>query len=147
MTDHPHRTVAAHTATVTHRYTMHYPSHEPREHDPHYAAFAAFRRHHAKGARCYVGERAGHAQCTGGLELHHATLEFAVANAADASALHKDYPEIAADATADDVARWLESSPGEFRWLCSYHHRGAGGAHVASHADWQAQLYVPGLIT
>lgn len=139
--------VAAHQLTVSRHYTIHYPAHEPRAHDPHYAAFEAFRRHHREGAACYVGARAGHAQCTGGLELHHDGLEFAVANAADSQALHQDYPEISADATADEVAQWIESSPSEFRWLCVFHHRGRGGAHVAAHADWQAQLYVPGLIT
>ncbi|WP_370217901.1 hypothetical protein [Kitasatospora sp. GAS1066B] len=147
MTTHPRHTIAAHNQTTTHRYTVHFPDHEPRESDPHYAAFNAFRRHHRDGARCYVGERAGADLCTPELELHHAVLEFAAANAADAAALHVDFPEIPQDATAEDVARWLESSPGEFRWLCSYHHRGHGGAHTASHADWTAQLYVPGLIT
>ncbi|WP_030237930.1 hypothetical protein [Streptomyces sp. NRRL S-350] len=147
MTTHPHREVAAHDQPATHRYTMHFPAHEPREDDPHYAAFNAYRKHHRQGAACYVGERAGHDQCAGNLELHHAVLEFAVANAADAEALHKDFPEISEHATAEEITDWAESSPGQFRWLCAFHHRGAGGAHTASHADWTAQLYVPGLIS
>ncbi|MDH6141167.1 hypothetical protein P3T35_003180 [Kitasatospora sp. GP30] len=148
MTTHDHHEVAAHDQAATHRYVMHYPAHAPRAGDPHYAAFEAFRRHHRDGARCFVGERAGHDACADGpLELHHAVLEFATANAADPEALHRDFPEIAEDATAEEVAAWLESSPGEFRWLCAFHHRGHGGAHTASHADWSAQLYVPGLIS
>lgn len=144
--DTPH-VVAAHDQAATHQYVMHYPEHAPREDDPHYRAFEAYRRHHRAAAVCYVGERAGRQQCSGLLELHHAVLEFATANAADPVALHQDFPEISVDATADEVAYWLDSTPGEFRWLCSFHHRGHGGVHTASHADWTAQLYVPGLIT
>lgn len=140
--------VAAHEQASTHRYVMHYPAHAPRVGDPHYGAFEAFRRHHLASAVCFVGERAGRGLCSDGpLELHHAVLEFATANAADAAALHRDFPEISEHATAEEIAAWLESSPGEFRWLCQFHHRGHGGAHTASHADWTAQLYVPGLIT
>jgi hypothetical protein len=139
--------VAAHDRLQTHRYVMRYPEHAPRADDPHYRAFEAYRRHHREGAVCYVGEHAGREQCAGALELHHSVLEFAVANAADPKALHKDFPEVGEDATADDVADWLASTPGAFLWLCAFHHRGHGGAHTASHADWTAQLYVPGLIT
>ncbi|MCC9307675.1 hypothetical protein LN042_11270 [Kitasatospora sp. RB6PN24] len=147
MPTHDHE-VAAHDQAATHRYVMHYPAHAPRAGDPHYAAFEAYRRHTKESAVCFVGERAGSGSCSAGpLELHHAVLEFATANAADPAALHRDFPEIAEDATAEEIATWLESSPGEFRWLCAFHHRGHGGAHTASHADWTAQLYVPGLIS
>lgn len=148
MTTNPPPDVAAHDQATTHRYVMHYPAHAPRASDPHYAAFEAYRRHTKATAVCYVGERAGSGSCsTGPLELHHATLEFATANAADPAALHRDFPEISEHAGAEEIAAWLESSPGEFRWLCAFHHRGHGGAHTASHADWTAQLYVPGLIS
>lgn len=30
---------------------------------------------------------------------------------------------------------------------CAFHHRGAAGAHTASHSDWSAGCYVPGLIS
>lgn len=139
--------VAAHDQASAHRYTVHYPDHAPRDGDPHYAAFNAYRKHNIAGAVCYVGERAGHDLCTPGLELHHAVLEFAIVNAVDAAALHRDFPEVSDHATAEEIAQWAESSPGQFRWLCQYHHRGHGGAHTASHADWSAQLYVPDLIT
>ena len=147
MTSHEPHEVAAHDQAVAHKYVMHYPEHAPRADDPHYAAFEAFRRQHRAGATCYVGDRVGTEHCAGTLELHHAVLEFATANAADPHALHHDFPEISENATAEEIADWLESSPGEFRWLCSFHHRGHGGAHTASHSDWTAQLYVPGLIT
>jgi hypothetical protein len=147
MSEHENHEVAAHEQAESHRYVMHFPEHAPREDDPHYKAFEAYRRHSKDTAVCYVGQRAGHDSCAGGLELHHAVLEFATANAADPAALHRDFPEIAEDATAEQIADWLESSPGEFRWLCAFHHRGHGGAHTASHADWTAQLYVPGLIS
>lgn len=140
-------TTPAHDQSATHKYTIHYPEHLPREDDPHYKAFNAYRRHHIDSAVCYVGERAGHDQCAGGLELHHTVLEFATVNAADPKALHKDFPEIPEDATPEQIADWAESSPGEFRFLCVFHHRGHGGAHTAAHADWEAQLYVPGLIS
>lgn len=140
--------VAAHQQAETHRYVMHFPAHAPRAGDVHYAAFEAYRRHTKDTAVCYVGEHVGFGYCSKGpLELHHGVLEFAVANAADPQALHKDFPDIPEDATAEQIATWLESSPSEFRWLCAFHHRGHGGAHTASHADWTAQLYVPGLIT
>ena len=147
MSPPEHRLVAAHEQGETHRYTVHYPDHAPREGDPHYAAFNAYRRHFLAGALCYVGQRAGLSLCTPGLELHHAVLEFATVNAVSAAALHRDFPEVSLDATAEEIAQWAESSPGQFRWLCPYHHRGHGGAHTASHADWSAQLYVPELIT
>lgn len=137
----------AHDQTETHTYTVHYPDHAPRDADPHYKAFEAYRRHHIDGAVCYVGERVGFDWCKGGLELHHTALEFATINAADPKALHKDFPEVPEDADKEFIANWAESSPGEFRFLCSEHHRGRGGAHVASHSDWTAQLYVPGYIS
>jgi hypothetical protein len=123
MAEHEHATdppqmTPAHEQAETHRYVMHFPEHLPRKDDPHYAAFEAFRRHHRTGAVCYVGERVGTEHCAGTLELHHAVLEFATANAADPRALHRDFPEIAETATAEEIADWLENSPGEFRWLC-----------------------------
>jgi hypothetical protein len=30
---------------------------------------------------------------------------------------------------------------------CAWHHRGAAGAHTASHSDFEASQYVQGLIT
>ena len=38
-------------------------------------------------------------------------------------------------------------SGANFRWLCAFHHRGAAGAHCASHSDWEGEQYIRGLIT
>ncbi len=149
--------VAAHTAAQTHHYVMHFPPHPARTSDPHYVDFNAFHKAHRATARCYVGERIGFGDCrdaqfnpcpppeTGeqaGLELHHAHVEFSLQNGIDLSALEKDFPGIS---NATDVGAWVESDV-NFRWLCAWHHRGAAGAHTASHSDWEASQYVPSLI-
>lgn len=148
----------AHEQAVTHRYVVHYPAHEPRATDPHYVDFHHYHEQHRSTARCYVGERVGFADCRdaqgapcaidhagqqSGLELHHAHVEFALQNGVSLSALERDYPGIS---NAEEVGAWVESGA-NFRWLCTYHHRGPGGAHTASHSDWEASQYVPSLIT
>jgi hypothetical protein len=152
------KTVPAHSAPQTHHYTIHYPPHPARNTDPHYVDFEHYHKLHRASARCYVGERIGFDQCldaqgnlcaidvTGemsGLELHHAHVEFSLQNGIDLKALEKDFPGIS-DATT--VGAWVESDA-NFRWLCTFHHRAAGGAHTASHSDWEAGQYVPGLIS
>lgn len=150
--------VAAHDALQSHHYLVHFPPHPPRESDPHYVDFNHYHRKTRKTARCYVGERIGFDECRDaqgnpcpppadggeqpGLELHHAHVEFALQQGIDLKALEKDYPGIS-DATS--VGAWVESDV-NFRWLCVVHHRGYAGAHTASHADWEAGQYVPGLI-
>jgi len=149
--------VPEHEAVQSHRYVMHYPPHPARTSDPHYVDFNAYHRAHRATARCYVGERIGFSDCldaqgkpapapvTGpqaGLELHHAHVEFSLQNGVSLAALEKDYPGIS---DPDQVGSWIESDA-NFRWLCVFHHRGPGGAHTASHSDWEAQQYVFGLI-
>jgi hypothetical protein len=136
-------TTPAHDQAVSHKYTVHYPAHGPREGDPHYHLFHAYHEKYGPRARCYVGQRIGFDECAGGLELHHAHLEFAVQNAAVWEAVAKDYPQVHDQESLD---RWVESEQ-NFRWLCVFHHRGHAGAHVASHADWEAEQYSPGLVT
>ena len=77
------------------------------------------------------------------LELHHAFVEFSMQNGVSLEALEKDFPGIS---NPDEVGAWVETDQ-NFRWLCAFHHRAAGGAHTASHSDWTAQLYVPSLIS
>jgi len=151
--------VAAHTAAQTHRYMMHFPEHPTREGDPNYVDFKHYHDKTRGTARCYIGERIGFHECRdaqgrlapapehagpqAGLELHHAHIEFSLQNGVSLSALAKDYPGI------DDpnkVGAWVESGD-NFRWLCAWHHRGAAGAHTASHSDWEASQYVMGLIS
>jgi len=147
----------AHDQAVVNRYVVHYPAHAPRKDDPHYHAFEAYRKAHLHWAVCYVGQRVGYDECADaqghllpnqpgsgqGLELHHHYLEFAVINAVDLEALQKDYPDLTDPAK---VADWAESDV-NFMWLCAKHHRGQGGAHHASFADFDAELYVKNLIS
>lgn len=153
MTDVP-----AHEATQSHRYVVHFPAHPARKDDPHYVDFNHYHQQHRAGARCYIGERIGFDECLdehgnpcvvdehgemSGLELHHAHVEFSLQNGIELAALEKDFPGIS-DPT--QVGAWVESDQ-NFRWLCTYHHRAAGGAHTASHSDWEAEQYVRGLIS
>lgn len=149
-------TVPAHTQSETHRYAMHFPEHPARTSDPHYVDFDAYHRKTRKTARCFIGDRIGYDECKdaqgkpctvengemSGLELHHAHIEFSLQNGIDLQALEKDYPGVSTKTT---VGEWVESGT-NFRWLCAWHHRGAAGAHNASHSDWEASQYIPGLI-
>jgi hypothetical protein len=151
--------VDAHTQGETHRYLMHFPEHPAREDDPHYADFNAYHRAHRAIARCYIGERIGFTDCCDaqghpapppagggeqpGLELHHAHVEFSLQNGVSLAALEVDYPGIS---DPGQVGAWVESGA-NFRWLCAWHHRGAAGAHTASHSDYEASQYVIGLIS
>lgn len=151
--------VAAHAAAQSHRYLMHFPPHPAREDDPHYTDFHHYHKAHRAAARCYVGERIGFGECCDaegkpcpppgargeqpGLELHHAHVEFSLQAGVDLAALEHDFPGISDPAC---VGAWVESDA-NFRWLCAWHHRGAAGAHTASHSDFEAGQYVPGLIT
>ena len=134
---------AAHDQAVTHRYTVHYPDHAPRESDPHYVDFEAYRRRTRKTARCAFAERIGDdAECGGTLELHHSHVEFALANEVDLELLERDYPGVS---DTGRVGAWIESAA-NLQWLCTAHHRGPGGVHTASAADYEAEHYIRGLI-
>lgn len=151
--------VAAHQQAETHHYVVHFPPHPARKDDPHYVDFNAYHRRTRAAARCYIGERIGYDDCRDdkgqpcpppeaggeqpGLELHHAHIEFSLQNGVDLKALEVDYPGIS---DPSQVGAWVESGA-NFRWLCCFHHRGAGGAHTASHSDYEASQYVPGLIS
>jgi hypothetical protein len=136
----------AHTAPQTHHYSVSYPEHGARANDPHYVDFEAWRRKTKAAAKCWVGERIGFDQCTldKPLEVHHAVIEWSLINGVDLAALEHDYPGIS-DPTK--VGEWVDSNPDALRWLCQFHHRGHGGAHVASHSDWTAQAYVKDLLS
>ena len=133
----------AHDQNVTHHYLIHYPEHAPRKNDPLYVDFNAYRKSHIKTAQCYIGERVGFDQCEldKPLELHHAHIEFSLQNGVSLKALEKDYPGIS---NPDQVGKWVESEQ-NFRFLCTYHHRGLGGAHTLAHSDFEASQYVPDL--
>jgi hypothetical protein len=144
-----------HDRRITNHYILHFPAHEPRESDPHYAAFNAYHRHHSKTSVCYVGRRVGFDQCADakgksmkdqpghpGLELHHKVIEFSLVNGVDLAAISLDFPDLD---NAEELAAWCESEP-NFMWLCAKHHRGAGGIHHAAYADFAGELYVRDLI-
>ena len=149
---------AAHDIRVNHKYIIHYPDHAPRQDDPHYVDFNHYHNKTRKTARCYVGERIGFDECItpqgepatidangvqSGLELHHAHVEQALLNSVDLTALEVDYPGIS---NAEEVGKWAQSGK-NFRWLCFGHHRGPGGAHNATHSDYEGAQYIKGLIS
>lgn len=135
--------IAAHVQNETRHYTLHFPEHSPREGDPHYVDFDHYRKTHIGDAKCKFADSADSDQCTGQLELHHAFIEFSLQNGVDFAVLDKDFPGIA---NPDAVGAWVESDQ-NFEWYCSFHHRGAGGAHTAAHSDFVAERYVKDLIS
>jgi hypothetical protein len=150
--------VAAHSQSQSHHYTVHFPPHPARTSDPHYKDFDAYHRRTRSTARCYVGQRIGFDDCRdaqgvpvvigpdgqqSGLELHHAHIEFSLQNGVDLAALEVDYPGVS---NPDEIGAWVETGA-NFRWLCVFHHRAAGGAHTASHSDWEGSCYIQGLIS
>lgn len=148
-------TTPEHNQSVVNHYVIHYPAHEPRTGDPNYSAFEAYHRANEATAVCYVGRRLGFDQCADaqgkamldqpghpGLELHHKILEFATINEVDIAALDVDFPDLT---DLDKVKAWAETEP-NFMWLCAKHHRGAGGAHHAAWADFEAEMYIRDLI-
>lgn len=135
----------AHKQTVVNRYTIFYPDHAPREDDPHYKDFQAYRKQHIATAVCHFAELRGGdtSECDGGLELHHRVIEFALMNAVDLALFERDYPGISDPET---LGAWVESGT-NLIFLCAKHHRGHGGIHHASASDWQAEQYIRDLIT
>lgn len=137
--------VAAHAQAETHHYTVRFPDHFPRETDPHYKDFDAFHRKWHDTAKCLIGaHRNDFSECdlTHPMELHHAHIEFALQNGVDLAWLEVDYPGVS---DPDQVGAWVETGA-NFVWYCQFHHRGHGGAHVASASDFEAEKYVRGLI-
>lgn len=141
--------VKAHDQIASHKYTVHYPPHPPREEDPHYKDFNHFHRttkNDPEIYQCVVGKhRNDFSECSldKPLELHHHFVEFSLQNGIDLKWLEVDYPGIS---NPDELGAWVES-PDNLLWLCERHHRGSGGVHVASAADYEAERYVRGLIS
>lgn len=131
----------AHTQKFTHTCHIHYPEHGPRESDPHYHLFDAYRRATKDSARCAWAVRTGvDGECDGGLELHHAHLEQAMLNAADHDKIRAILPGL--DLSDDDaVSTWAEGAQ-NLTWLCVKHHRSAVGVHQLSASDYEASHYV-----
>ena len=133
----------AHDQTASNRYVVHYPAHEPREGDVHYADFNHFRQLTKATAKCSIGaHRQDFSECEGQLELHHAHIEFSLQNGVDLAWLETDYPGVS---NPEEVGAWVESAD-NLEWLCEKHHRGVGGIHHAAYSDFEAQKYVRNLI-
>jgi len=134
-----------HDQKITNSYVVHYPAHEPRETDPHYKDFNAYRERTKDTAKCAIGEhRSDFSECDGGLELHHSHIEFSLQNGVDLKWLEVDYPGVS---DPESVGAWVESGA-NLMWLCEKHHRGSGtGIHHAAYADYEAQKYVRGLLS
>ena len=134
-----------HNQKITNSYVVHYPAHEPRETDPHYKDFNAYRERTKDTAKCAIGEhRADFSECDGGLELHHSHIEFSLQNNVDLKWLEADYPGVS---DPESVGAWVESGA-NLMWLCEKHHRGSGtGIHHAAYADYEAQKYVRELLS
>ena len=132
-----------HDQKITNSYIVHFPAHPERTDDPHYKDFNAYRERTKTTAVCAIGgARADFTECNGGLELHHAHIEFSLQNGVDLKWLEHDYPGIS---NPDEVGAWVESAD-NLEWLCEKHHRGVGGIHHASASDFEAEKYVRNLI-
>lgn len=135
-------TTPAHDQKVTHSYVIHYPAHPPRDKDPHYKDFEAYRRRTHATAKCAIGlHRNDFSECNGELELHHTHIEFSLQNGVDLAWLEADYPGIS---NPDEIGAWVESAE-NLEWLCESHHRSSNGVHVVSASDFEGVKYVHGL--
>lgn len=142
------RVVAAHLQRITHAYTMHYPAHPPRDQDPHKADFDEYKRRRRANGTFYCDfahmYRADSSECvlTSPLECHHSIIEYALQNGVDLARLEKFYPGV----SRMGVGKWIDSAA-NLMILCSWHHRGHGGVHVASASDWEAYKFIQALIS
>lgn len=135
----------AHSSSITHRYIIHYPEHEPRETDPHYKDFNEYRRRTKDTARCHFAVEIGDdSECDHEhpLELHHNHIEFSLQNGVDLKLLERFYPGIS---NPDEIGAWVESAT-NLMWYCRRHHRGHAGVHCATASDFEAEKFVRGLI-
>lgn len=130
----------AHEQRVAHDYLIAYPEHAPRESDPHYVDFEAYRKRTVATAKCGWGVAVGDfSECGGGLELHHHDIEFALQNSVDLKHLEFAYPGVS---NPNEVGAWVESGT-NLEWLCQKHHIAAGaGVHDLSSSDYAASRFV-----
>ena len=133
-------TVSPHSITEHLTLLQIYPAHEPRSGDPHYAAFNAARRRLEKlGAlRCWIGNADCSLQYP--IELHHAVVEFALANIVDETHFAQLYPEF--HVTDDETfLTWVEGE-GNLLPLCKSHHTGVLGVHLLPYPGWLPQRFL-----
>lgn len=140
---------AAHEQNVTNRYWVNYPEHGPRESDPYYSDFHAYKANRRKAGTYYCDFAKEHrngdtSECdlTKPLECHHKHIEFAMMNEVDLALLEKDYPGV----SKMEVGAWVESAD-NLELLCVVHHRTDNGAHKLSFSDYGASYYIEHLTT
>lgn len=138
------RIIAAHQQAETHRYILVIPEHGPRESDPHYRDFHAYKTRRRKNGTYYCdfaaefrGGKPDECDLSKPLECHHKHIEFALINGVDLSLLEPDYPGV----SAMGVGAWVESAD-NLELLCVWHHRGHAGKHVLSVSDWEGLKYI-----
>jgi hypothetical protein len=121
---------AAHNANITIRFIERWPTHEPRESDPHYNTFIkAKKRMKALGLyKCNVDSSYHNGQ----LEAHHSKVEFAHVNDVDVEKFNELYGLHLDDEGFKD---YIESPDG-LEILCALHHRGQEGVHSLPEPEW-----------
>ena len=142
--------VPAHKQAMSHRYFVDYPDHGPRESDPYYSDFHAYKatRRAAGTYRCDFSfeHRAGDtSECAPGtvpLECHHSHIEWAMLNEVDLELLERDYPGV----SSMPVGKWVESAA-NLMLLCVVHHRTTAGVHKISYSDYGSSFYIKNLFS
>ena len=141
--------VPEHEQRITHAYLVHYPAHAPRAQDPHHVDFEKWKRqreedgtHYCDFAHDHRGGDTSECDNEHPLEAHHKVVELAMLNEVDFALLEQDFPGISDPGTA---GTWIDSDK-NLTLLCSYHHRGPMGVHVASSSDFTSEGYVRNLI-
>lgn len=144
--------VPAHTQDVTHRYQISYPEHEPRAHDPWHRDFVAWKRQRRAAGTYYCdfahehrGGDTSECDLTKPLEAHHKHIEFALKNGLLVPANYALFEAVFPGITQDRIGAWIDSDA-NLELLCVFHHRGNGGKHVVSVSDFEAQLFIRGLL-
>jgi hypothetical protein len=125
----------AHTSTRTLHLVEFFPAHEARADDPHYRLFDQTRRRLKRLGKlvCWIGN----ADCQGGIELHHAFIEYALINLVDIEKVKHLYPELHIESDEDFIA--ATESEGGLLPLCVRHHRGDAGIHTTTYPAWLVQ--------
>lgn len=123
----------AHSMIVHLTIIEYYPSHEPRENDSHYPLFNAARKRLKKAGKL-ICWRCG---TTENIQLHHALVEFALANGVDIEKFGHLYPELLTEISDEAFAALVESE-GNLMPLCQPCHTGEQGIHVLPYPAWIA---------
>lgn len=144
----------AHTQSTTLHVAEWYPAHGPRESDPHYHLFHEAHARLLKAGKlvCWVCGKDGAASGKP-IELHHAKVEFALANGIDLPRFEAAFPELEPIIHGDEDAflSWIEGE-GNLLCLCKLHHTGVEGIHNLPYPIWEclrywrADLPLPGVV-